>query len=264
MFGLSRQNLYQIEKRQEARKEELSSVKLLVLAQRRKMPRLGTRKLHYQIRESLDVQEIKIGRDGLFRYLKSEQLLIRPRKKYIRTTNSNHWLRKYPNLYKETKASRSEEFFVSDITYLKCGHKTYYLSLVTDAYSRKIMGYYVSEDLSAENMLKALKMAIRRRLGNKPLIHHSDRGLQYCSAIYQDELRENQISPSMTDGYDCYQNALAERMNRILKEEFLIYKFRSKRELEIMVKESVEIYNAERPHLSLGMLTPNIVHENSL
>ncbi|WP_271781173.1 DDE-type integrase/transposase/recombinase, partial [Aquimarina algiphila] len=145
-----------------------------------------------------------------------------PKKNYTKTTNSKHWLRKHPNLMKDTNPSRPEEFFVSDITYIKSRERTHYLSLVSDAYSRKIMGYHLSDDISAENVVQAFKMANRNRKTTKNLIHHSDRGLQYCSAIYQTELKKHQITSSMTDGYDCYQNALAERINGILKGEFLI------------------------------------------
>ena len=132
-------------------------------------------------------QGIKIGREALFDYLRSESLLIKPKKNYTKTTNSKHWLRKHPNFMKDTSPSRPEEFFVSDITYIKIRERTHYLSLVTDAYSRKIMGYHLSDDISAENVVQAFKMVIHNRKTTKSLIYHSDRGLQYCSAIYQSE-----------------------------------------------------------------------------
>lgn len=227
------------------------------------MPRLGTRKLYYLLKDDLDRLGIKIGRDGLNEYLRSEHLLVRRKKNYTKTTDSKHWLKKHPNLMKETKAKSAEEYFVSDITYIKSGERTHYLALTTDAYSRKIMGYHLSDDLSAENTVKALRMAVRKRQSSRALIHHSDRGLQYCATIYQDELRVNQIKPSMTDGYDCYQNALAERMNGILKQEFLIETCNTGKELEILIKESIETYNQDRPHLSLGMKTPNYIHKKA-
>ena len=143
-------------------------------------------------------------------------MLIKPKKNYTKTTHSKHWLRKYPNLIKDTKADRPEQYFVSDITYIKSRERTHYLSLVTDAFSRKIMGYHLSDDMSAENVVKALNMAIKNRNTSGPMIHHSDRGLQYCSAIYQNKLVQQGIKSSMTDGYDCYQNALAERVNGII------------------------------------------------
>jgi len=230
---------------------------------RKDMPRLGTRKLYYLLKDEFDAKGLKLGRDALFDYLRSEHLLIRPKKNYTKTTDSKHWLKKHPNLLAGMKVSRPEEVFVSDITYLKSRERTHYLALVTDAYSRKIMGYHLSDDLSAENTLKALKMAISNRVSDKPLIHHSDRGLQYASAIYQNELRRNNIRPSMTDGYDCYQNALAERINGILKQEFLFEICSTGEELRALVKESIETYNRLRPHSSLAMKTPDLIHKEA-
>lgn len=199
----------------------------------------------------------------MFDYLRRENLLIYPKKRYTRTTFSKHWLRKHPNLLKTMDLKRKEQVFVSDITYVKTKSKVYYLSLVTDAYSRKIMGYELSENMNAENVVKALKMAVRNRITHLPLIHYSDRGLQYCSEIYQKTLGENKIIPSMTDGYDCYQNALAERINGILKQEFLIYQCKNIQDLKQMVKESIYIYNNKRPHLGLKMKTPEMMHKKS-
>lgn len=263
LFGVSRQAIYQAQNRIEKRAVELAKVKPLVQAVRMEMPRIGTRKLYYLIKSELISLNIKIGRDALFTYLKSENMLVKPKKNYIKTTNSKHWLRKHPNLMKEVEIKRAEEFFVSDITYVKSRERTHYLSLVTDAYSRKIMGYKLSDDMSTENVVKALKMAIKNRRNNKPLIHHSDRGLQYAASIYQNELSLNQITPSMTDGYDCYQNALAERINGVLKQEFLVEKCNTGKELEVLIKESIDIYNNKRPHLSLNMKTPNFIHEKT-
>jgi len=260
LFGISRQAVYQRIIRREKRIKEFEQVKQLVQTIRMEMPRIGTRKLYHLIKTDLNTISVKIGRDGLFDYLRSEHMLVKPKKNYTKTTNSKHWLRKYPNLMMDVKPTRPEQYFVSDITYIKSREKTHYLSLVTDAYSRKIMGYKLSDDMTAENVVKALKMAIKNRITNDKLIHHSDRGLQYCSATYQNELKINNISPSMTDGYDCYQNALAERINGILKQEFLVHKCNNKKDLEILIKESIETYNTKRPHLSLRMKTPNFVH----
>ncbi|WP_133472032.1 IS3 family transposase, partial [Paraglaciecola marina] len=129
----------------------------------------------------------------------------------------------------------------------------HYLSLVTDAFSRKIIGYHLSNEMKASDVVKALNMAIKNRQYDHDAIHHSDRGLQYCSALYQSVLEANNIKPSMTDGYDCYQNALAERINGILKQEFLLYQCNTLDELKILVRESISIYNEMRPHLSLDM-----------
>lgn len=260
LFGMSRQAIYQSQKRSLARSKQLSQVKYLVQQVRKDMPRLGTRKLYFLLKEEFDDQGIKIGRDALFDYLRSESLLIKPKKNYTKTTNSKHWLRKHPNLMKDTNPSRPEEFFVSDITYIKSRERTHYLSLVTDAYSRKIMGYHLSDDMSAENVVKAIKMATHNRKTTKNLIHHSDRGLQYCSSIYQSELKKHQIIPSMTDGYDCYQNAIAERINGILKGEFLINICNNGKELKKLIEQSIETYNNKRPHWSLNLKTPNFIH----
>lgn len=227
-----------------------------MLSIRRDMPRIGTRKLYFLLKDEFVRLNIKIGRDALFNYLRSEHLLVKPKRSYTKTTNSKPWLKKHPNL----KPERPEQVFVSDITYIKSRERTHYLSLVTDAFSRKIMGYKLSDDMSAENVVKAFKTAIKQKQTNQRLIHHSDRGLQYCSAIYQQTLKKNNTISSMTDGYDCYQNALAERINGILKQEFLIHKCNNGKELEQLIKESIDTYNNKRPHLNLNMKTPNFIH----
>jgi transposase InsO family protein len=227
------------------------------------MPRVGTRKLYGLIKPELKHLGIKLGRDGLFDYLRSEGLLVKPKRSYTKTTWSKHWMRKHPNLYQNMEVNCAEQAFVSDITYLESDEGVHYLSLVTDAYSRKIMGHKLSRDMKADNVVKALEQAAANRISNTPLIHHSDRGLQYCSELYQNKLAANDITPSMTDGYDCYQNALAERVNGILKQEFLLHKCRSFAELERYVAESIKIYNQIRPHSSLGMKTPEEVHKKA-
>jgi len=261
LFGISRQAIYQAEKRLFKRAEELALIKPLVLNVRQEMPTLGTRKLYYLLKSEFDKQGIKIGRDAFFSYLKSESMLIKPKKNYTKTTNSKHWLKKHPNLMKTTTPTRPEQYFVSDITYIKSRERTHYLSLVTDAFSRKIMGYHLSDDMSAENVVIAMKMANANRITSKNLIHHSDRGLQYCSAVYQRELERYKTLTSMTDGYDCYQNALAERINNgILKGEFLIHKCNTGNELKLLIAVSIKTYNDKRPHLSLNYKTPNFIH----
>lgn len=261
MLGISRQAIYQMRNRVLLREIELAKVKAMVQEIRMELPRLGTRKLYYLLTERFKEAGIKIGRDALFDFLRRESLLIRPKKSYTKTTYSNHWLRKHPNLLKDLEINQEEQVFVSDITYVKTKEKTCYLSLVTDAYSRKIMGYSVSENMNAENVAEALQMAIKNRTTNNKLIHHSDRGLQYCSDYYQQILKKHRIKPSMTDGYDCYQNALAERVNGILKQEFLLYKTENIKQLDKMVKESIYLYNNKRPHLGLKMKTPNMAHK---
>lgn len=255
--------IYQQEQRAKQCAEKLSRVKEKVESVRRELPRVGTRKLYFLLKEQFNGAGIKIGRDALFDFLRAEHMLIKAKKSYTKTTNSKHWLKKHPNLYAPDRVERTEQYFLSDITYLKTIDSTYYLSLVTDAFSRKIMGYKVSDTLNAEHMVEALDMAVKNRVTSSDLIHHSDRGLQYASELYQKRLRKYQIRPSMTDGYDCYQNALAERVNGILKNEFLIYKCNSRKDLEKLVEESVRTYNEKRPHLSLKMQTPNFVHKKT-
>lgn len=263
LFGISRQAIYQRKQRISYRENELARVKELVRNVRMQMPRLGTRKLYYLIKSDLEKLNIKIGRDALFVYLRRENLLIYPKKNYTKTTNSKHWLRKHPNLLKERFIDQPEQVFVSDITYLKSKEGEHYLSLVTDAFSRKIMGYKLSNNMKTTHVVDAFKEAINNRLLRTPVIHHSDRGLQYCSNQFQEVLKQHNGVASMTDGYDCYQNALAERINGILKQEFLIHKCKNKEELGVLIKESIEIYNNKRPHLSLKYKTPNFVHNKN-
>lgn len=226
-----------------------------------KMPRIGTRKLYFLMEEELNALSIKIGRDVLFNFLRAENLLIKPKRNYVKTTNSSHWMRKYPNLIKGMELNRPEQLWVSDITYIKTetGHE--YLSLITDAYSKKIMGYELLDNLSSAGPLRALECALKSRKYNDDLIHHSDRGLQYCSADYIEMLNKSNIKISMTENGDPYENAIAERINGILKYEFLIIDgFSDHLQAVRVIDESVGIYNESRPHLSCQMLTPNKMH----
>lgn len=236
----------------------------LVQVQRMTQPRLGTRKLHHLLHDQLAEHHIKIGRDALFDLLRQARLLVLPKRAYHKTTHSHHRFYKHPNLLKlghqQLTPSRPEEVWVADITYLPTQKQSTYLSLVTDAYSRKIVGYHVDKDLRTSAVGKALKMALRSRQYKLPLIHHSDRGIQYCSAEYQAIHQKHKITCSMTDGYDCYQNALAERVNGILKNEFLLNKPKDLEEARKMVKQSIKIYNEKRPHLGLKYQTPDAVH----
>ena len=229
-----------------------------VLAIRRQLPRAGVRKLHYLIQPSLEVKGIGYGRDKLFALLGREGLLVKKRKRYTKTTNSQHWMRKYPNLIKDRVPSRPEEIWVADITYVPGEHGHQYLHLITDAYSKQVMGYELSQDLEANSTLKALKMAIRhRKYQPGPLIHHSDRGLQYCSSLYTEMLKDNGIGISMTENGDPYENPVAERMNGILKDEFGIDLVKGDLKTNRQFTgQTIKIYNSLRPHLSCSMLTP--------
>lgn len=260
LYGISRQGIYQRVQRIEQRRHHLAPVQELVLDIRRRLPRLGGRKLYHLLKPRFAEQAIKLGRDGFFAWLRQNHLLVARKRRYTRTTDSKHWLRKYPNLYADQRLSRPEQVFVSDITYVESGEGVHYLSLVTDAYSRKVMGHVLSRDLRAVHMTEALQKAVANRISDKRLIHHSDRGIQYCSSEYQQVLQQHGIKPSMTNGYDCYQNALAERVNGILKGEFLDVPCRTFAELDTVIGQSIEAYNQMRPHLSLGMKTPEQVH----
>ena len=230
------------------------------------MPRIGARKLYHILRGEFESKGIKVGRDKLFEILRKNQLLINRKRRYIQTTNSKHWLKKYPNLIREVEIDRPEKLWVSDITYIRTDDGFSYLTMVTDAYSRKIVGYNTSKSLGAEATIEALKMAIKNRQSKRELIHHSDRGLQYCSREYVELLEKNHIRISMTERIPYrYENALAERMNRTIKEEFLmIEKIKDHQSLERTVAECVEIYNTERPHLSCGMQFPADVHKQKI
>jgi putative transposase len=181
LLGITRQAIYQRAHRDRARALELAPVKNMVLEIRRFMPRLGGKKLYFLLKPKLIELGVKLGRDGFFRYLKNENLLVKPKRSYTKTTFSKHWMRKHTNLLKELKPREPEEVFVSDITYVQSEQGVHYLSLVTDAYSRKIMGYELSDEMKATDVVKALDMAVENRQYQCDAIRHSDRGLQYCS-----------------------------------------------------------------------------------
>jgi len=210
---------------------------------RSKMPRIATRKLFYLTRQDFKELNIKMGRDVLFDFQRAEHLLIKPKKSYIKTTNSKHWMKKYSNLIEHIDIHRPEQIWVSDITYIKSNEGHHYLSLVTDAYSKRIMRHELSRNLSVEGPLKALNMAIgNRNHSAQKLIHHSDRGLQYCSMDYVSKLLTNQIDISMTQNGDPYENAIAERVNGILKYEFLMIEgFKDYHQAIAAIRDSIKI-----------------------
>jgi transposase InsO family protein len=234
----------------------------LVKKIREKQKRLGGKKLLRMISPQLPNGE-QIGRDAFFDLLRRNSMLVRKRRTRAFTTNSSHWLHKYPNLIRELIPQRANQLWVSDITYIKTAVGFVYLYVNTDAYSRKIVGWRLSETLEAQNAVEALYMAISQHPANaQGLIHHSDRGIQYCSSKYVKCLQKHDISISMTENGDPYENAIAERVNGILKTEWL-YDLRIKNctEAKKIVKEIINIYNTERPHSSVEMLTPNQAHQ---
>lgn len=263
-MGISRQAYYQDRCRQAALAHRAQAVVSLVRERRMRQPRVGTRKLHCMLREPLERQGISVGRDAMFDVLRNARLLVAPRRAYHKTTDSHHRFRRHPNLLKpgpeQIRPTGPEQVWVADITYLPTAGRFVYLSLVTDAYSRKIVGWHVHASLQTEEVAQALKVALKGRQTRQRLVHHSDRGIQYCSTLYQELHRRHGLTCSMTDGYDCYQNALAERVNGILKMEYLLDRPNDLKEARRMVQESVQIYNEERLHLSLKMQTPDAVH----
>ncbi|WP_438454084.1 IS3 family transposase [Vibrio alginolyticus] len=224
---------------------------------RLKQPRIGTRKLKFLAA----TKGIQIGRDKLFELLRKHRLLVRARRAYHRMTDSCHRFFCHPNKVKDgLTPTKPEQLWVADITYLPTQNGESYLSLVTDAYSRKIVGFYVDDNMKTQSVKRAFISALRQRQSEEKLIHHSDRGSQYCSREYQDIHKKHRVTCSMTDGYDCYQNALAERVNGILKMELLLKKPKDLKEARTMVAESVDIYNQMRPHTALKYKTPDEVH----
>lgn len=263
LFGKTRHALYDHGYRQQQGVLTDDIVLQYVAQVRSRLPRLGTRKLHYKLQPLLAEHGIEIGRDYLFNLLDDHKLLIRQRKRKAITTNSRHWMRKYDNLVKDMTCTRPEQLWVSDMTFIRLGNQWGYLSLITDAYSRKIIGYCLRTDMTAEGCMEALQMALRNRVYPwESLIHHSDRGSQYCSAPYVQLLTDNRIAISMTQNGDPYENALAERMNGILKGEFnLNSNLQGLTQASQLVAVSIEAYNQERPHGSCDFLTPVQAHQ---
>lgn len=236
-------------------------IKEIVLEIRRRQPKVGVRKLQRHLNQRLLSKEIKVGRDRLFGLLRSWKLLIRPKRNFKRTTNSRHWFKIYKNLIKDKPPARPDEIWVADITYIKIRGKFCYLFLIMDLFSRRVVGYNVSHSLAIEGAFQALRMALKQRTGTQALIHHSDRGLQYCCDDYIHLLKEHGVEISLTEEDHVYENAFAERLNGILKSEFLLHReFPTIHEVKRMVADSVEIYNKERLHTNLNYRTPHAVH----
>lgn len=233
----------------------------LVLGVRKRQPRSGGKKVYKKIRRELQGGGIKVGRDKFYEILGRKGLLIERRKR-VYTTESGHRFKKYPNLVKEMRVERPDQVYVSDITYIKTLEGYSYLSLVTDGYSRRIVGYCLSTSLAIEGCIEAMKMALKGRQEGE-LTHHSDRGIQYCSKEYVELLRKSGVRISMTEENHVYENSLAERVNGILKDEFMLGEtLQSFKRAKRMVVEAVKIYNEERYHMSLKMKTPDEVHFN--
>jgi len=263
LFGKTRHAYYDHQWRRQDQSLKDDIILQLVHKIRGRLPRLGTRKLLVLLKPGLVLHQIHVGRDYLFDLLNEHKLLIRQRKRKVFTTDSRHWMRKYANLTKELIITRPEQLWVSDITYIKVLNQWGYLSLITDAYSRKIMGIGFRSDLLALGCLEALQMAYdNRSYKQQPLIHHSDRGCQYCCKEYVDLLGSHNIAISMTERGDPYENALAERMNGIIKDEFNLYSSQESFEQTYQrILRSVTAYNEIRPHSSCDYLTPDQAHQ---
>ena len=261
LLGFSRQAYYQ--HLQQSEKEALEQELLIqeVLLIRKDQKRLGARKLLHKMQDFIQQHHIGIGRDSFFDLLAENGLLVRRR--VARTTFSNHWLRKYPHLVVDFIPVMPNQLWVSDITYIVLENGFAYLSLITDAYSRKIVGYYLSKNLTAKGCIEALKTALQNNPERNNLIHHSDRGSQYCCGDYVKLLEKNNIGISMTQSGDPLENALAERVNGILKDELLDEEYNGFGRAQQAVSIAINIYNHQRPHYSIDLLTPEEAHQKA-
>ena len=264
LFGFSRQAFYKRQKRLIKDTKEHKELLIQIQSIRNTMPRIGSLKLYHMLQPFMEKNNIKLGRDRFFKLMKLHDMGIRKHRNVIRTTNSYHHFRKYNNLIKQLEITQPNYVWVTDITYVNVGKGFRYLWLITDAYSRKIVGYNLSDTLEAKHGIHALQKAISE-LKHTPnnLIHHSDRGINYCSNAYTSLLKDNGIKISMTQNGDPLENAIAERINGIIKQEFL---YQIQNQL-IPIKERLDIgiktYNKQRPHMSTNMLTPEQAHQTS-
>jgi len=257
IHGISRQAYYK--HCQASMKKEINESMILQLVKnvRLRQPMIGVRKLHYLLDSDFEKMGIEIGRDKLFKIMRRNNLLTKRKKRYVRTTDSHHRFRIYKNLISDLHPEGVNQVLVSDITYLRLRNSFNYLSLVIDLYSRKIIGYKLSNNLSVKGNMISLKQALRYIKDPKGMIHHSDRGFQYCSTQYTDYLESKGILISMSGKGNAYDNAVAERVIGILKQEFFLGDtYNDHRTLKKAVDEAIQIYNNERPHMSLNMSTP--------
>lgn len=259
--GITRQGYYK--ERKQRRHQQFNSEMIIDLIgdKRARHPRMGGRKLHHELSETMMEKKIFIGRDKLFNLLKENRLLVKPKRRGTKTTDSRHNLPMYRNLIKELETTAPHQLWISDITYLQVKDKWVYLSLVTDAHSRQIVGWNVGENLESGQSVKALEMAIKQLPSNRWPIHHSDRGSQYCCHEYTAALKARDLPISMTEENHCYENSKAERVNGILKDEYnLDMDLKSLELARQAVEQTIYLYNNERPHLSLQMRKPAQVH----
>lgn len=261
LFGRSKQAFYQHHRKADENRIDKERILLHIREIRDNLPGCGVRKIHEMLRRYH--QTCHIGRDRLFDLLREEGMLIRKRKRKKRTTYSDHHMRVYPNAVTDVIPVRPNEIWVSDITYLQYLDKDYYLFLVTDAYSHKIVGWTLSDNMRVNNAVQALRMALRQRKDKNHLIHHSDRGSQYASYKYMRLLKRNGIMPSMTENGDPRENAIAERVNGILKEEFFKYMQLTENNIDKEIANAITNYNTRRIHYSIGLMTPEEAHRST-
>jgi putative transposase len=261
-FGLKRNAYYKYKDRADKRIKLQQQIIEIVHKRRRSLPREGVRKLKVSLDDEFAKANLKVGRDTLFNVLRQHNMLTLRKKYSARTTNSHHRFYKYGNIIKDIDVTRANQVWVSDITYIRTVKGFCYLALITDMYSRKIVGYDLSDSLELKGCVRALNKAIYQAKNIKQLIHHSDRGIQYCSNVYTQILKRNNIDISMTEENHCYENALAERVNGILKDEFYLDQvFTDAAHAKRAAKNAIKLYNEIRLHLSLNYRTPNMVYK---
>lgn len=264
-WGVSRQAYYKGQKLIDKKREQKAFLLSRVKDIRKRHSRLGTLKLRNELREEIKKCGRGYGKHKFFDLLRENDLLLKRHRRYCITTNSNHPFYKHTNQLAAVSITAPDQAWVSDITYLRTRDKFVYLSLVTDVYSRKILGWNVDVSLAVEGAIGAMKMAVHNSSGTKGVIHHSDRGIQYCCYAYNELAEKNGIKMSMGEAGNCYDNAIAERVNGILKEEYLLdSEFINKDHAEKAVKEAVYLYNYERPHWSLNLRKPAEAYNNGL
>jgi putative transposase len=265
-LGMTRQNYYARRRQRQRRQVDGELVVGLVQRERRMQPRLGTRKLYHLLKTELEQAGVRIGRDRMFEELRRRDLLLAPLPAvYPHTTQSWHNLPVFSNLLKNKQVQGPNEVWVSDLSYLRTREGYLYLALVTDKYSRKIVGWNVGDTLEALGCVKALERALAQLPKHRKPIHHSDQGSQYCCHEYVKRLQERGLGISMTETNHCAENALAERMNGILKQEYgLGGEFAGKADGRRAAAQSIQLYNTKRPHTALGYRVPQEVHVSSL
>ena len=263
-FGLKRDAYYKYKARADKRLKIEQQIISIVRKKRKSLPREGVRKLKVSLDHEFTKANLKVGRDNLFNVLRKHNMLTLRKKTSARTTNSYHRFYKYNNIIKDVKVIRPNQVWVSDITYIRTIKGFCYLALITDIHSRKIVGYDLSDSLELKGCVRALNKAIYQAKNIKQLIHHSDRGIQYCSNVYTKILKRNNINISMTEENHCYENAIAERVNGILKDEFYLDQtFDNLAHAKRATKNAINLYNEIRLHLSLDYKTPNMVYKVS-